>query len=274
MRSHFCTPPLGVGSKLILAGTQARKEKADRSQQGKRGRGTITLRDLVDGGILSPGRSNMSVTYKGITYTAGLQRDGLIQWQGGPLHFAVLAFLRKSPYPGHHCLADKKFNSATAFSIHVKRLQTPNKQGDDGWKSVLYEGTQLDNFRRKYQAAAKPATAPEVGVPASKPAPDRRCGLGPQALRAVRCSGGGRGGGRACGGARGRRHCFCVHRPVGAMRPLPHMEGGPPRGVASSGGGRARRVAVRVCGLGRHQVPAFQALLRRLTAAASLFRLL
>lgn len=50
------------------------------------------------------------------------------------------------------CHAGKKFNSATAFSMHCKRLQTPGKQGDDGWKSVQYEGTQLDVYRRKYLA--------------------------------------------------------------------------------------------------------------------------
>ena len=49
-----------------------------------------------------------------------------------------------------HFSAGKKFNSATAFSMHCKRQQTPNKQGDDGWKSVQYEGTQLDVFRRKF----------------------------------------------------------------------------------------------------------------------------
>ena len=46
--------------------------------------------------------------------------------------------------------AGKKFGSATAFSIHCKRMQTPNKQGDDGWKSTLYEGQPLENYRRKY----------------------------------------------------------------------------------------------------------------------------
>ena len=29
-------------------------------------------------------------------------------------------------------------------------MQTPNKQGDDGWKSTLYEGQPLETFRRKY----------------------------------------------------------------------------------------------------------------------------
>ncbi len=29
-------------------------------------------------------------------------------------------------------------------------MQTPNKQGDDGWKSTLYEGQPLETYRRKY----------------------------------------------------------------------------------------------------------------------------
>lgn len=49
----------------------------------------------------------------------------------------------------------KKFQSATSFSIHCKRMQTPNKQGDDGWKSVLYEGQPLDMYRKRF-ASAKP----------------------------------------------------------------------------------------------------------------------
>ena len=35
-------------------------------------------------------------------------------------------------------------------------MQTPNKQGDDGWKSVLYEGQPLEMYRRKY--SGKPRT--------------------------------------------------------------------------------------------------------------------
>ena len=34
--------------------------------------------------------------------------------------------------------AGKRFQSATSFSIHCKRQQTPNKQGDDGWKVPLH----------------------------------------------------------------------------------------------------------------------------------------
>ena len=52
--------------------------------------------------------------------------------------------------------AGKPFHSATSFSIHCKRMQTPNKQGDDGWKSVLYEGQPLEMYRRRY--SGKPRT--------------------------------------------------------------------------------------------------------------------
>ena len=39
---------------------------------------------------------------------------------------------------GRLCMhAGKRFQSATSFSIHCKRQQTPNKQGDDGWKVCL-----------------------------------------------------------------------------------------------------------------------------------------
>ena len=40
-------------------------------------------------------------------------------------------------------LTGVQYGTATAFSIHCKRLQTPNKQGDDGWKSVFYAGARV-----------------------------------------------------------------------------------------------------------------------------------
>lgn len=51
--------------------------------------------------------------------------------------------------PAFMC-AGKRFTSATAFSMHCKRLQTPGKQGDDGWKSVHYAGKPLDTYRCAY----------------------------------------------------------------------------------------------------------------------------
>ncbi|KAL0038648.1 hypothetical protein WJX79_001425 [Trebouxia sp. C0005] len=74
----------------------------------------------------SSGNSKKGKNAKGINYVASLGKDGIIVYQG------------------------KNFGSATAFSIHCKRMQTPNKQGDDGWKSTLYEGQPLEIYRRKY----------------------------------------------------------------------------------------------------------------------------
>ncbi|KAL3143115.1 hypothetical protein ABBQ38_003388 [Trebouxia sp. C0009 RCD-2024] len=104
------------------SGNNSKKGKA----KGGKPRASVTLKELVDFGVILPGRNRISVQYKGINYLANLGKDGVIMYQG------------------------KKFGSATAFSIHCKRMQTPNKQGDDGWKSTLYDGQPLENYRRKY----------------------------------------------------------------------------------------------------------------------------
>ena len=41
-----------------------------------------TLQDLIEAGIIIPGRSNIAVSYKGTTYTASLEKDGAISYQG------------------------------------------------------------------------------------------------------------------------------------------------------------------------------------------------
>lgn len=42
----------------------------------------LTIKDIIDAGLLNPGRNNVAVTYKGITYTASLMADGAIQFEG------------------------------------------------------------------------------------------------------------------------------------------------------------------------------------------------
>lgn len=44
--------------------------------------GYPTLGDLVEAGVVVPGKSNISVVYKGVTYVASLNKDGLILYQG------------------------------------------------------------------------------------------------------------------------------------------------------------------------------------------------
>lgn len=115
--------------------------------------------------MIQPGRNKISVAYKGINYLANLGKDGVIMYQGEAI--AVFDLLPASGKPQISVCqgllplqgcnspailidAGKKFGSATAFSIHCKRMQTPNKQGDDGWKSTLYDGQSLESYRRKY----------------------------------------------------------------------------------------------------------------------------
>lgn len=88
---------------------------------------------MIDSGLLEPGKGKVYVTYKGVTYHANLRADGTIEFNG------------------------KVFTAASAFSVHVKRLQTPNKAGDDGWKSVHIEGRALEYWRDVYFEAMKHA---------------------------------------------------------------------------------------------------------------------
>jgi hypothetical protein len=48
-------------------------------------------------------------------------------------------------------IAGEEFFSPSAFSVHVKRLVTPAKQGDDGWRSVFVNGVVLHDLRVQYQ---------------------------------------------------------------------------------------------------------------------------
>lgn len=90
------------------------------------GRPAISLQQLVEKGILKPGPDQISCSYKGQTIVANLADDGFIE------------------YEGH------RYQSATSFSITFKRTITPSKQGDDGWKSVIYEGKPLEHYRKLF----------------------------------------------------------------------------------------------------------------------------
>ena len=43
-----------------------------------------SLLDLIEANIIIAGRNNISVSYKGTTYTASLEKDGAISYQGAP----------------------------------------------------------------------------------------------------------------------------------------------------------------------------------------------
>jgi len=108
--------------------------KRKRRQTGSAGKGNkvgststrsgVTLADLVESGMITPKEDCISISYKGASAVASLTASGTIAYE------------------------DQEFQSATAFSIFFKRKITPSKQGDDGWKSVLYNGETLDTYRK------------------------------------------------------------------------------------------------------------------------------
>ena len=60
------------------SGSNSRKGKA----KGGKPRASVTLKELVDFGVILPGRNKISVSYKGINYLANLGKDGVIVYQG------------------------------------------------------------------------------------------------------------------------------------------------------------------------------------------------
>ena len=82
--------------------------------------GGITLKLLIDEGILFPGENCLTVEYKSnITY-GSLAECGRI----------------KCTIAGR----ELTFESPSAFSIYLKRLINPARKADDGWKTVKFEG--------------------------------------------------------------------------------------------------------------------------------------
>ena len=144
---------------------------------------STSLADLVVHAILVPGRDKLTCTYKGTMYVASLCEDGSIDFEGEPAAWpSALSADRRRHFVGSHrarlhtaqpstwrptgC-AGRRYHSPTAWSIYVKRLITPDKQGDDGWKSVLYDGRALEHFRRALCARATEFLA--APLPCSRP---------------------------------------------------------------------------------------------------------
>lgn len=51
----------------------------------KKGRASMTLRELIEANVIAPGRNKISVVYKGTNHQASLHKDGLIIYQGTAL---------------------------------------------------------------------------------------------------------------------------------------------------------------------------------------------
>ena len=104
----------------------AGKSSAGGGRKGGRG-GIITLKHLIDEGILQPGEDVLTVEYKGSTHVATLLSDGRI-------------YCRVSGQ-------QLTFDSPSAFSIFLKRLVNPTRKADDGWKTVKFRGRLLEQYK-------------------------------------------------------------------------------------------------------------------------------
>jgi hypothetical protein len=158
----------------------------------------VSLKRLVDEGLLAPGKGVFRCEYKGMVSLGDLAEDGQILWEG------------------------LSFESPSAWSIYLKRLVTPNRKADDGWKTIKYEGKFLEHFKQALAekllrssdislvkgppsgsifAAAESAVNNALGVGVSKESTDAICGMKEKQFTSSLCScssrtedaGGGRG---------------------------------------------------------------------------------
>jgi len=104
----------------------ARSEEARPKPRTGRG-GLITLKILMEEGLVEPGEDVLSVEYRGVTYLATLEPSGRI------------AFM----VDGERLT----FESLSAFSVCVKRILNPTRKADDGWKTVKYQGHLLEHYK-------------------------------------------------------------------------------------------------------------------------------
>ena len=150
-----------------------------RAGGGTRG---VTIANLVDAGLLEPGEVRNRPSPRTVVQRAPSDRasaQGVISHEyHGQEERADLLGTGVIAYEG------RQYESPSAFSIYVKRKTNPTRKADDGWKSVRYKGTLLEEFKKTYlltivapnlaaqgalpgmPPAAEPAVKPE---PAAKP---------------------------------------------------------------------------------------------------------
>lgn len=105
-------------------------DEVKKRKGGGRRAGSITLKLLIDDGLISPGKHVLSVEYKTMTHVADLTDEGKIEVNVNGRHMV--------------------FDSPSAFSIYLKRLSNPSRKADDGWKSVRYNGNLLEHYKLEF----------------------------------------------------------------------------------------------------------------------------
>ena len=137
---HASGKPSGGGrttntSKRASTGTPGSRTAAP-------GRSAVSLKMLVDAGLMRPGPEALWITYLDQTWHGALDAAGAISFQ------------------------DQTFYSPSAWAIHCKRLANPGKKADDGWKSVRYgsaEGPTLHDVKLAFLAGVGRGTPGSAG---------------------------------------------------------------------------------------------------------------
>ncbi|CAB4036752.1 Hypothetical predicted protein [Paramuricea clavata] len=128
-------------------------EKLDGKKKGKgkksgrtslSGRG-VTLKMLLDDGVLMVEEGCMSIDYLGQRFVADLLPSGKIKWEG----------------------SDKLFNSPSAWAIHCKKLVNPTKKSGCGWASVKYKGKKLDQYKSTWFRKQRPLFQSDKAAPST-----------------------------------------------------------------------------------------------------------
>jgi hypothetical protein len=100
--------------------TEADVDEAGGGEGGRRvakAYGTnVTLRDLVDEGLLAPGEGVLSVTYKNESWAGDLTKEGLIKADG------------------------QEFSKLTTFAVAMIQKTFPGLKTKNGWEAVSYQG--------------------------------------------------------------------------------------------------------------------------------------
>ena len=85
----------------------------------------ITLKDLIDAGLIQPGRRVLIMKYKSNTVHIDLMNDGKLMWN------------------------NRRFDTPSHFSLMYKRLFTPGLKTDNGLSSISYKNSPLNTYSNR-----------------------------------------------------------------------------------------------------------------------------
>ncbi len=102
-----------------------------------------TLKDLIDAGLIQPGRRVLIMKYKSNTVHIDLMNNGKLMWN------------------------NQRFNTPSHFSLMYKRIFTPGLRSDNGLSSITYEGLPLNTYSNRLNdnRNTPPASQRHITVP-------------------------------------------------------------------------------------------------------------